>query len=62
MSADHYKIERRDDGVLLVRVPSEPRNGETLPDAVFSFRLGDPQYKIWEQRYRDQQSQARATP
>jgi hypothetical protein len=40
-------IQRRGDGALLVRVPSAPRNGSRLPDAVFSFRLGDPQYSFW---------------
>ncbi len=55
MSVDNCKIERRSDGVLLVRVPSENRNGQTLPDAVFSFRAGDPQYKMWEQRWAQEQ-------
>ena len=54
-SNNSWKIERRHDGVILVRVPSENRNGQTLPDAVFSFRAGDPQYKVWEERWEDQQ-------
>ena len=41
------KIQRRKDGALLVRVPSAERNGNRLPDAVFSFRAGDPQYAFW---------------
>lgn len=57
MSVTHWKIERRDDGVLVVRIPSESRNGQTLPDAAFSFRMGDPQYKLWEERFRQQQEQ-----
>jgi hypothetical protein len=54
MSVDNWKVERRNDGVLVVRIPSENRNGQTLPDAVFSFRAGDPQYKLWEERWREQ--------
>lgn len=56
MSVNRWKIERRDDGVLVVRIPSEDRGPKTLPDACFSFRLGDPQYKLWEQRYQEQQT------
>lgn len=56
MTVSAWKIDRRNDGVLLVRIPSEQHNGETLPDAVFSFRAGDPQYKLWEQRYQEQAS------
>lgn len=40
-------IQRREDGVLLVRVPSAERDGRRLPDAIFSFRRGDPQYTYW---------------
>lgn len=41
-------VARRPDGVVVVRVPSvQPSNGERLPDAVFSFRIGDPQYSYW---------------
>jgi hypothetical protein len=44
-------LERRSDGVILVRVPSPVREGSTrLPDAVFSFRDGDPQYALWAER------------
>ena len=41
------EIQRRNDGALLVRVPSTQRGGSRLPDAVFSFRIGDPQYSFW---------------
>jgi hypothetical protein len=41
-------LERRADGAVLVRVPSLFRGAETAPEAVFSFRLGDPQYAYWE--------------
>ena len=54
MMVSAWKIDRREDGVLLVRIPSEQRNGDALPDAVFTFRAGDPQYKLWEQRYQEQ--------
>lgn len=55
MSETGWKIERRDDGVLVVRIPSKDRGPLTLPDATFSFRLGDPQYKLWEQRFKEQE-------
>ena len=41
------EIQRRNDGALLVRVPSTGRGASRLPDAVFSFRIGDPQYSFW---------------
>jgi hypothetical protein len=44
-------IERRGDGAILVRVASRERNGQRLPDAVFAFRSGDPQYHFWEQQF-----------
>lgn len=53
-----WQIERRSDGAVLVRVPSREREGRRLPDAVFAFRSGDPQYGYWEQRLREQQEVA----
>lgn len=46
-----WLLERRSDGAILVHVPS-PRRDETsrLPDAVFAFRDGDPQYALWAER------------
>jgi len=47
-------LERRTaDGAILVRVPSLRADaaGEALPDAVFSFRDGDPQYSLWAERF-----------
>ncbi|MEN6405670.1 MAG: hypothetical protein ABFC77_04275 [Thermoguttaceae bacterium] len=41
------EIQRRRDGALLVRVHSQDRQGRPLPDAVFTFRQGDPQYDYW---------------
>ena len=46
-------VERRKDGAVLVRVHSLDRNGRQLPDAVFTFRVGDPQYNYWSQRAAD---------
>jgi hypothetical protein len=40
-------VEQRDDGAVLVRVHSSNRQGRPLPDAVFAFRCGDPQYDYW---------------
>jgi hypothetical protein len=51
-----WRVERRSDGALLVRVSSRLWRGNRLPDAVFSFRCGDPQYGYWEERLRQQQS------
>jgi hypothetical protein len=49
MAGHTLEVERRDDGVLLVRVRSDQMTQEPLPDAVFSFRAGDPQYSYWLQ-------------
>ena len=43
-------VERRGDGSVLVRVHSCDRGGRKLPDAVFTFRVGDPQYPYWAAR------------
>jgi hypothetical protein len=52
---DSWDIERRADGALLVRVHSRSANGWTLPDAVFAFRAGDPQYQYWERQLHNRQ-------
>jgi hypothetical protein len=44
---ERLSIEQRRDGAILVRVKSEGTEGSRLPDAVFSFRCGDPQYSYW---------------
>lgn len=49
---DHWIIERRHDGALLVRVPSRDEEGQPLPEAVFAFQPGNPQYSFWEQQLR----------
>ncbi len=58
-NANGWQIKRRDDGAVLVQVPSREREGERLPDAVFAFRCGDPQYGYWEQRLREQEVASR---
>lgn len=50
---DSWDVQRRNDGAVLVRVHSCDRQGRPLPDAVFAFRLGDPQYDYWEQQLRE---------
>jgi len=54
---DSWDVERRHDGAVLVRVHSRPNNSHTLPDAVFAFRRGDPQYSYWEEQLRTRESQ-----
>jgi hypothetical protein len=58
MNLDVRSIERRADGTVIVRVASRDRGPQTLPDAVFSFRLGDPQYTYWECRWQQSNSSA----
>lgn len=47
---DQLSIEKRADGSIVVRVRSEGPEQSRLPDAVFSFRCGDPQYAYWQGR------------
>jgi hypothetical protein len=49
---ERLSIEQRPDGAVVVRVQSEGPAGSRLPDAVFSFRCGDPQYAYWFDRLR----------
>jgi len=57
---ESWDVERRQDGVVLVRVHSRAVNGRALPDAVFSFRAGDPQFSFWESQL--QQRNASMSP
>jgi hypothetical protein len=59
----NWILERRLDGAILVRVPSLRTDsaGERLPDAVFSFRDGDPQFTIWQQRLDERSSERQAS-
>ena len=47
---DQISIEKRSDGTIVVRVRSAGPEESRLPDAVFSFRNGDPQYAYWLSR------------
>ena len=47
---DRISVEKRSDGAIVVRVRSEGPEESRLPDAVFSFRNGDPQYAYWLKR------------
>jgi len=51
-----WKIRRRGDGAVVVQVPSRDVDGERLPDAVFAFQSGDPQYHLWMQRLQERQT------
>jgi hypothetical protein len=56
MQLENCTLERRADGAVIVRVPSRSTGATTLPDAVFSFRAGDPQYDYWERQLRLRQT------
>jgi hypothetical protein len=47
-----WEVERRPDGAVIVRVHSRAVNGRALPDTVFAFRAGDPQFSFWEAQLR----------
>jgi hypothetical protein len=53
-------VEQRDDGTVLVRVHSSNRQGRPLPDAVFAFRYGDPQYDYWAGQFLDRMQEQMA--
>jgi len=50
---ERIAIEHRPDGTVVVRVRSEASVAgiDRIPDAVFSFRCGDPQYSYWLGRF-----------
>jgi hypothetical protein len=52
MDSNSWDIERRGDGAVIVRMHSSDRLGRSLPDAVFTFRTGDPQFSYWEQQWK----------
>jgi hypothetical protein len=56
MDRNNWQLERRADGAVLVRVRSRSVEGQKLPDAVFAFRAGDPQFNYWEDRLREQET------
>ncbi len=47
MEPHSVDVEQRGDGAVLVRMHSRDPGGQPLPDAVFTFRRGDPQYEYW---------------
>lgn len=51
LEPNSWDVERRADGAVIVRVHSSARDGRPLPDAVFTFRNGDPQYAYWEEQF-----------
>ncbi len=51
-----WDVERASDNVVLVRVHSCSRQGRRLPDAVFTFRKGEPQYDYWQRQLLDQRN------
>jgi hypothetical protein len=58
MQLENCSLERRSDGAVIVRVHSRRVEPAPLPDAVFSFRAGDPQYVYWERQFRLRQRAA----
>jgi len=58
MDHESWQVERRTDGAVVVRVPSLQREDGALPDAVFAFRLGDPQYSFWRRKLEEQDERA----
>jgi len=58
---ESWDVQRRGDGAVLVRVHSRDAKGRPLPDAVFAFRIGDPQYDYWDRQLRQQMRQKRQT-
>ncbi len=49
----------RPDGAIVVRVPSRAAADRPLPDAVFAFRAGDPQFAFWQQQFSQVQHASR---
>lgn len=47
---DAWLLERRSDGAVVVRILSRRDVAAPLPDAVFTFRAGDPQYDFWHRQ------------
>jgi hypothetical protein len=62
MELQSWDVEQRGDGAVLVRVHSFDKGGCPLPDAVFTFRRGDPQYEYWERMARERMVGASVSP
>ncbi len=58
MDVNFCDLHRRRDGAVLVRVHSTDCGGNRLPDAVFAFRHGDPQYERWDRLLRKRKGAA----
>ena len=56
---DAWDVQPGKNGAVLVRVHSVPWQGRPLPDAVFTFRPGDPQYEYWHERLNQRQEPLR---
>lgn len=59
MEPHSVDVEQRGDGAVLVRMHSRDSRGQPLPDAVFTFRRGDPQYEYWDAKCREQHAAER---
>jgi hypothetical protein len=51
---NRISVQKRSDGSIVVRIQSAGDERNRLPDAVFSFRCGDPQYDYWLRRLKQQ--------
>jgi len=51
-----WDADRRGRSVIIVRVHSVGADGQDLPDAVFTFSRGDPQYELWDRRLKERES------
>jgi len=56
MESHWLDVEQRSDGAVLVRMHSRDQGGQPLPDAVFTFRRGDPQYEYWYAKCQQQKA------
>lgn len=55
MDSRSVDVERGPNGCVRVRVRSREHNGVRLPDAVFTFHFGDPQFEYWVQMLDDRE-------
>ncbi|HEY2881096.1 MAG TPA: hypothetical protein VGJ15_01655 [Pirellulales bacterium] len=53
---ESWSVQRRADGAVLVRVASCRERTPPLPDAVFTFRAGDPQFDFWHRQLKMQET------
>jgi hypothetical protein len=55
-SSDAFAVQRGNDDAVVVRIASRRDVPSPLPDAVFTFREGDPQYDYWKRRLAESES------